>query len=98
MARESVVKVTCDRCKKKYDEPADAPSSDGVFIDAKSLGLGEIVFSDLCAKCKKRVADLLALLASRGKETDEEEPPTTIGEAQESTPRPATQGCAQPAA
>jgi hypothetical protein len=92
-----MVKVTCDRCKKKYDEPADTPSSDGLLIDAKALDFDEIVFGDLCAKCKKRVADLVALIA-KVKETDEDEEPATTGETQVSTPRPATRGRAQPAA
>jgi hypothetical protein len=94
MAREPMVKVTCDRCKKKYDEPTNTPSSDGVFIDAKSLGLGEIVFGDLDPKCKKRVSDLVAQIAMV-KETDEEAPPQ---DNQESTPRPANAERAQPAA
>ena len=75
MAREAMVKVTCDRCKKKYDEQAEAPSRDGIFIDAKALGLGERVLQDLDPKCEKRVTDLLSLVFMV--KADEDEEPAT---------------------
>jgi hypothetical protein len=74
MARQPLVKVTCDRCPKTFETAVDAPSEDGVLIDAKGLGLGEIIFEDLCQKCRKRVADLIALIAKVDRNDEKDSP------------------------
>lgn len=71
--RETITKVTCDRCKEPVPEVADgaaAPSKreglgGSVFIDAKALGLGEIILDDLDERCRTEVTALLRDVITR---------------------------------
>ncbi len=73
MARETFLKVTCDRCKQPIVECAEAAlveagrktNQGSIFIDAKTLGLGEIVLEDLDDRCRAEVLTLLRDIISR---------------------------------
>lgn len=55
MARQEVMQVRCDRCKRvelvPKAPPKERPDFDGRFFDNK------LVYEDLCAKCKSTIAN-----------------------------------------
>ena len=56
MAREKVVKVRCDRCKRTELQPVIA---DKVGSDFEAGFQGQrLVYEDLCLKCKETVANI----------------------------------------
>jgi hypothetical protein len=71
--RENVVRVKCDRCFEPIaDRPENATGETkrndhqgAVFIDAKALGLGEIIFQDLDENCRSEVAALIRTIIAR---------------------------------
>lgn len=73
MARERVEKVTCDRCKKVFEENTnDATQSvGGPRLTLESFA-GDASFEDLCPRCEKRVEAVVeSLLLAKD---DEQEP------------------------
>jgi len=96
MATEKLVRVTCDRCKRVVHEGDVQPTNIAgavvprrFMLDAKGLQMGEVVFDDLCAKCIKRVGDLIQMIAKLDK-SDENEASNEddTGKAPKSAPPP----------
>ena len=90
MARKQKLEVTCDRCSRVYEaaestDGAEAQSR-GLFIDATELGLNQVLYEDLCPKCRKRVSDLVGLI-KKGKGDESEAPAAADGD-QQATHRP----------
>lgn len=56
MAREKVVKVRCDRCKRTELQPVVAEKV-GADFDASFKGQ-RLVYEDLCLKCKETVENI----------------------------------------
>lgn len=60
MARETVVKVLCDRCRRLELQTSDV-SKIGPDFEA-SFGGERLVYQDLCQTCRKTVANLWTAL------------------------------------
>lgn len=59
MARETVVKIFCDRCKRMELIPVEhARKSEEPEFYAKFPDGDEIKYGDLCASCKKTIVNL----------------------------------------
>jgi hypothetical protein len=56
MAREKVVKVRCDRCKRTELQPVD-DAKKGADFEASFQGQ-RLVYDDLCLKCRETVANI----------------------------------------
>lgn len=52
MARRKVIEVTCDRCKKTEVQAAEEVSKAGEPECMASMGGVDILFDDLCRKCR----------------------------------------------
>lgn len=72
MASKSVIKYTCDRCGRTYDEEASLaqqkqPRLPAAMVEAhlQAADVTPLVvrFDDLCSRCDRRVADLIKQIA-----------------------------------
>lgn len=72
MATKKVVQILCDRCGREVktqnlDESDYDPEEESEIIISRR-GMSDISFDDLCAKCSKRVHDLIADIALEKKD------------------------------
>lgn len=66
MAREKVVKISCDRCNRMELQPAVADKV-GADLDASFNGQ-HLIYQDLCLRCKETIKNIWVALKEYDRE------------------------------
>lgn len=72
MAQANVTHLSCDRCRRLIGAVTQVSAGGGgeLFIDATSLGLGEVRYPDLCDGCKATIKTFIDLIVHHDGDTE----------------------------